>query len=337
MIPATSTPGPVSSGPLLDRFGRSKHKLRISLTDRCNFRCTYCMPEDPEWLPRSEILSFEELQRVVGLCVSELGITHLRLTGGEPLLRKGVAEFVRGLDALRAGGLRRISMTSNGALLARHARSLRSAGLDDINISIDALDPERFRALTRAAIEPVLEGIRAARDAGLPVKLNAVIVRGQNEQEVLPLARWACAEGVDLRYIEFMPLDGMGSWSPERVVPEADIIAALSTHFEIERLPRSREPATYYRLDGKHRIGVISTVSNPFCGSCDRLRLTATGEIFPCLFSPAGYGLKDALRGGADDAALLALIRGAVWRKGQGFIASAGYVQRQAGMHTLGG
>lgn len=329
--------GPEPGGPLLDRFGRSKHKLRISLTDRCNFRCGYCMPEDPEWLPKAEILSFEELTRLARLFVAELGITNIRVTGGEPLLRKGVDRFVEGLQALRELGLQRVSMTSNGTLLGRYAEPLKRAGLDDINVSIDAIDPRRFFELTRGELAPVMEGILAARDAGLPVKLNAVIIRGQNEDEVLPLAEWAHREGLSLRYIEFMPLDGKGAWAPDKVVPEAEIIERLRGRFPVEPLPRTREPATYYQLDDGFKIGVISTVSNPFCASCDRVRLTATGDIFPCLFSPLSYGLKEALRGDAGDDELLERIRAAVWRKGKGFVANAGYVQRQVGMHALGG
>ena len=335
--PGLARVGPARNGPLLDSFGRSKKKLRISLTDRCNFRCTYCMPEDPEWLPRNQILSFEEMLQVARVFVADLGITNIRLTGGEPLVRNGVDEFVAALQPLRDLGLRRISMTSNGALLHRYAGPLREAGLDDINVSIDAMSEERFAALTKGSLPEVLRGIRAARDAGLPIKLNAVIIRGQNEQDVLPLAEWAYEEQLPLRYIEFMPLDGKGGWTPEKVVPEAEIIQALQSRFRVDALPRTREPATYYRLDDDYRIGVISTVSNPFCSTCDRVRITATGEIFPCLFSPLGIDLKSTLRGGATDEELRDAIRQAVWRKGKGFAESAGYVQRAVGMHALGG
>lgn len=324
--------------PLIDSFGRSKHKLRVSLTDRCNFRCSYCMPEEPVWLPRNEILSFEELHRVIRLFVTELGITHLRLTGGEPLLRKGVVEFVQGLDELRALGLQRISMTSNGALLTRLAAPLQRAGLDDLNVSLDSVDPQRFAELTGGGqLAPVLDGVLAAREAGLSLKLNAVVIRDRNEDDVLPLARWAQEHGLPLRYIEFMPLDARDGWSPQKVVPEAEIIEALSRSYRVEALPRTREPARYYRLDEDYRIGVISTVSNPFCASCDRVRLAATGEIYPCLFSPFGVDLKQALRTGESDEHLQTLIRQAVWRKGKGFTASAGYVSRAVGMHALGG
>jgi len=333
------TEGPimVQAGRLSDRFGRSKHKLRVSLTDRCNFRCTYCMPDDPQWLPRHEILSFEELERLIRLFVTELGIRHLRLTGGEPLLRKGVEDFVARLQPLRERGLQRISMTSNGTLLERLAAPLKAAGLDDLNISLDSMSAERFAALTKGDLAQVLAGIVAARDAGIPLKLNAVVIRGQNEDDILPLVEWARAQAVPLRFIEFMPLDGKGDWGPQKVVPEAEIIAALARRFRVEPLPRTREPATYYRLDGEFLVGVISTVSNPFCASCDRVRLAATGEIYPCLFSPMGVDLKTPLRTGASDDELVERIRQAVWRKGKGFAESAGYVRRAVGMHSMGG
>jgi cyclic pyranopterin phosphate synthase len=325
-------------GALVDRFGRSKKKLRLSLTDRCNFRCGYCMPEDPEWLPKEQILTYEELHGIAEMFVTRMGVTNIRLTGGEPLVRRGVPKFLGRLAELKGSGLERISMTTNGVLLPRHAKALVEAGLDDANVSIDSLDPERFRAMTGGGdVDQVLEGIRAARDAGLSLKLNAVVIRGENEDDVVPLARWARQEGVPLRFIEFMPLDARGGWQPERVVPEREIIEALSEHFEVEPIPRTREPATYYMLDGDYRLGVISTVSNPFCSSCDRVRVTATGEIYPCLFSPVCTDLKTPLRDGAGPADLERVIRGAVWRKGKGFVESAGYVDRAITMHGLGG
>ncbi len=326
------------SDPLADRFGRSKRKLRLSLTDRCNFRCGYCMPEEPEWVPRSQLLSYEELHNLAGLFVRRMGVDAIRVTGGEPLMRRGVVDFIRRLGSLRGQGLKRVSMTTNAALLERHAAGLVAAGLDDVNISIDSLDPDRFRSMTGGGeLEPVLRGIRAARDAGLPAKLNAVVIRDTNEYDILPLTRWAASEGVPLRFIEFMPLDGRGGWQPERVVPERDMVAALEQEFTVERLPRTREPATYYRLDGAFLLGIISTVSNPFCGSCDRVRVTATGELYPCLFSPVCSDLKGPLRAGADEPELERIIRGGVWRKGKGFQETQGYVERTISMHGLGG
>ncbi|MDZ7811083.1 MAG: radical SAM protein, partial [Arhodomonas sp.] len=258
------------------------------------------MPEEPEWLPKSEFLTFEELERVARLFIQRLGIDSIRLTGGEPLVRRGVPDFVARLDALRGLGLRRISMTSNGVPLARSAAALAAAGLDDINISIDSLDPERFRRMTGGGdLAAVLEGIRAARDAGLGLKLNAVVIRGDNEDDVVPSPNgpWARGSPSLHRFITQCP------WrlAAQRVVPEREIIEHLEQRHEVEPVSRTREPATYYRVDGAYHLGVISTVSNPFCSTCDRVRVTATGEIYPCLFSPVNTDLKTPLRDGADD------------------------------------
>lgn len=323
--------------PLTDARGRIKRKLRVSLTDRCNFRCHYCMPDHPDWLPKRDILRREELVRLVGLFVRELGVEELRLTGGEPLLRKDVVELVADFDALRPQGLRRIGMTSNATRLSELAPSLRAAGLDDLNISIDAIEPHRFRELTRGDIGPVLSGIDAARAAGIPVKLNCVAIRDYNESELLPLARWAMAQDLPLRFIEFMPLDGRRGWSRERVIGEADILERLGREFTIERLPRTNEPATYYRLDGRHTLGIISTVTNPFCSSCDRVRLSSTGGLYNCLFSATALDLREPLRGGAGDDELLERIRGHVWKKEAGYAENPGYVERPVTMHHLGG
>ncbi|MDB5970131.1 MAG: moaA [Hydrocarboniphaga sp.] len=324
-------------GWLVDQHGRRKRKLRLSLTDRCNLRCAYCMPQNPVWLPRKDVLDIDELLAVARLFVTELGITHIRLTGGEPTLRGGLDQLVLGLQPLRALGLQRLSMTTNGTRLRPLARLLRESGLDDLNISIDARDPALFRKLTRGSIEPVLDGIAAAKEAGLPFKLNAVVIRDYNDGEIAALADWAFAQQLTLRFIEFMPLDNQQQWSRERVVTEPEILARLS-HYALEKIPRSgADPATEYLLDGRHRLGIITTVSNPFCGSCDRVRLTATGEIFPCLFSQKGVSLRDALRRGDNDARLAALIRDAVWHKDRGFAAPGGYVERLVSMHHLGG
>lgn len=335
----TLMPRPSAATPaVVDRHGRRKRKLRVSLTDRCNFRCPYCMPEQPDYMPRRDRLTRAELQRLLGLFVRELGITELRLTGGEPLLRRDLEGIIADCQALRDDGLQRISLTSNGALLARRAEALKAAGLDDLNISLDALTPATFARLSGGrAVAPVLEGIRAARDAGLPTKLNAVVVRDVNVDEILPLARFAIAERVPLRYIEFMPLDGRGEWSRERVVPEAEILAELQREFAITAEPRGNAPATSYRIGDGEQLGIIATVSNPFCANCDRLRITADGSLYPCLFSQRGTPLRDALRDGTADAALLDTIRGAVWNKEAGYIAQPGYVERPIAMHHLGG
>lgn len=320
---------------LTDAHGRVKRKLRLSVTDRCNFRCRYCMPDKVQWQPREQLLTREELARLARAFVTEHGITQIRLTGGEPLVRRELPGIVADLATLKPAGLARLSLTSNGALLAPRVAALRDAGLDDLNVSLDARSPEAFKALTGADVEPVLRGIAAARAAGLPVKINTVVIRGYNDHEILPLARWARAEGLELRFIEFMPLDGRGFWSRERVVPEAEIVAALAREFTVERLARDASPATPYRLDGAP-LGLISTVSNPFCASCDRVRVTATGELFACLFSAAGADLRAPLRAG-DPGELERRVRDAVWRKQAGYVARPGYVQRPVTMHRLGG
>ena len=325
-------PGPV---PLADAHGRVKRKLRLSVTDRCNFRCRYCMPERVQWQPREELLTRAELARLARSFVVGHGITQIRLTGGEPLVRRDLPGIVGDLAALKRAGLARLSLTTNGALLAPRVAALRDAGLDDLNVSLDARTPAAFKALTGADVVPVLLGIDAARAAGLPVKVNTVVIRGYNDHEVVPLARWARAEGLELRFIEFMPLDGRGFWTREKVVPEAEIVAVLARDFAVERLPRDASPATPYRLDGAP-LGVISTVSNPFCASCDRVRVTATGELFACLFSATGADLRAPLRAG-DDAVLEQRIRDTVWRKQAGYVARPGYVQRPVTMHRLGG
>lgn len=323
---------------LADQRGRAKHKLRISLTDRCNFRCPYCMPDDPKWLPRNELLSFEELLRLSSLFVA-LGIDQIRLTGGEPLLRKDIDLFVSELNGLRSQGLRRISLTSNGILLPRLAGTLKQAGVDDVNISLDTLDPQRFLRLSggRSSPDEVIAGIHAAREAGLEVKLNTVVMRGYNEQDVLPLMQWAIKEDLSLRFIEFMPLDGSGHWSRDKVVSEQEILDTLRARYEIRQLPHGDEPATYYELDGNYSLGIIPTISNPFCRTCNRLRLTATGELYACLFSASGRDLRTALREGMDDAGIEQIIRHHVWHKEAGYAVSQGYVERPITMHALGG
>lgn len=321
---------------LIDQHGRRKRKLRISLTDRCNFRCRYCMPEHPQWLPKSQVLTIEEIVQLARVMVRD-GITHIRLTGGEPLLRRGLVECVSALNALRPLGLERISMTSNASLLAPLAPQLKAAGLDDLNISLDSVDPATFLHMTGRTLAPVVDGIDAAVAAGLPVKLNAVLLREDNGAQIVALVEWARARGLPLRFIEYMPLDAPGRWQREQVVSEADILDALRERFDIAAIPRSNDPATRYRLDGRYEIGIISTVSNPFCASCDRLRITATGELYTCLFSATGKPLREMLRAGASEESLLEAIRDAVWHKDRGYAAKQGPVERPLTMHAMGG
>ncbi|MGA7870948.1 MAG: GTP 3',8-cyclase MoaA, partial [Candidatus Binatus sp.] len=296
-------------------------RLRVSLTDRCNFRCVYCMPECPVWVAKEELLSFEELRELVEIFVTRLGIEQLRLTGGEPLLRSGAARFVTMLSELRCEGLRRVSLSTNGVLLARYAGELADAGLDDVNVSLDSLSPERFRQITGGGnLRDVLHGIDRAREVGLPVKINAVVMRGTNDADVLPLARWAYREKLPLRFIEFMPLDSRGLWNRDRVFTERDLISLLSREFEVTPMARTSEPASYYFLNGSFRLGVISTISNPFCGLCDRVRLTSDGKLFACLFSPAGVDLKQGVRAKLDNDHLESRIRASVFNKPRGFV-----------------
>jgi cyclic pyranopterin phosphate synthase len=323
---------------LHDRFGRTMKRLRVSLTDRCNFRCAYCMPARPVWRAKEELLSFEELRQLMEVFVTRLGIEQLRLTGGEPLVRIGVPQLVATLSELRCAGLRRVSLSTNGVLLARYARELADAGLDDVNVSLDSLSPAQFRQISGGGnLRDVLAGIYRAREVGLPVKINAVVIRGTNDADVLPLARWAYHENFPLRFIEFMPLDSRGLWSPDKVFTERELIALLSSEFEIMPMARASEPASYYCLNGSFRLGVISTVSRPFCSLCDRVRLTADGRLFACLFSPAGVDLKDAFRAKLDHDLLESRILAAVFNKPRGFVEKSTLMNGHAGMHVLGG
>jgi cyclic pyranopterin phosphate synthase len=322
--------------PLIDSHGRTKRKLRISLTDRCNFRCTYCMPEHPDWLPRASLLDGGEIVRLAGLFVDQ-GIDQIRLTGGEPLLRRDLVACVKAINGLRERGLRRLSMTTNASRIAPLAATLVDAGIDDFNVSLDAVDPAVFQKMTKREVAPVLDGIHALMDAGASVKLNAVVVRGDNEGEVVPLLEWAMARGLPLRFIEYMPLDAPGHWRRDAVVSEAEMLAAIGERHALETLPRGSDPASPYRVDGHYPLGIISTVSHPFCASCDRLRLTATGELFTCLFSPVGTPLGTRLREGVDDETLTATVRRAVWLKDAGYASRPGPVERTITMHAMGG
>lgn len=326
------------SAPLTDQHGRRKRKLRVSLTDRCNFRCTYCMPEQPIWLPKKEVLSNAERFRLLRLFVTELGIGEIRLTGGEPLLRPDVEARAAELRSLADAGLQKLALTTNGQGLARRATALRAAGIDSVNVSLDAISPAGFARLTggRGKVSAVQEGIVAAREAGLKPKINAVILAGENEDEIIPLARWAAAQSVPLRLIEFMPLDDGGQWRQSRVFSEQQMLAVLEREFAVRAEAESSDPARYYTLDGAHRLGIISTISRPFCTRCDRLRLTADGQLYSCLFSANGKDLRGLMRAGASDDDLLAAIRGEVFHKQSGY-AAGGYVERPISMHALGG
>ena len=304
----------------VDLLGRGLRDLRISVTDRCNFRCRYCMPIETfgpghAFLPSSELLEFEEIAHLTELMLP-LGVGKIRLTGGEPLLRRGLADLVAMLSALK--GVNDIAMTTNGVLLAHHAEELALAGLNRVTVSLDAIDPAIFARMNGvgAKVERVLAGINAAQVFGLPVKVNAVIQRGVNESEILPLARWAKSAGVDLRFIEYMDVGETNGWQLAEVVSGDEILAILSTEFDlVPREPAYRgEVAAHWRhADGAGEIGLIRSVTAPFCKDCQRLRLSADGKIFTCLFAAEGHDLRGMLRGGADPALLRRTVED-IWR-----------------------
>src|SRR5947209_10068950 len=296
-----------SEGPLVDTYGRVHTDLRISVTDRCNFRCSYCMPsEDMTWLPRDGILSYEEIERVARV-LKGLGVTAVRLTGGEPLVRADLPVLVRKLSAL---GFEDISLTTNGVGLPHLAPALANAGLRRVNVSCDSLDRERFKSITRRdALDAVLEGMGAADAAGLaPVKVNVVLMRGVNDDEVVDFAAFARETGRPVRFIEYMPLDAAHAWERPDVVPGQEILERIDATFPLEPVGSRDEdpaPADRYRfVDGHGEIGVIASVTDAFCGTCNRLRLTADGAVRNCLFATQESSVRDLLRSGGSDADL---------------------------------
>ena len=327
--------------PLVDTQGRTVRDLRVSVTDRCNLRCVYCMPaEGMPWIPKQEILTYEEITRFARLCL-ELGVTGIRLTGGEPTVRQDLPQLVAMLAGLQDG--LDLSLTTNGIKLPAMARALRDAGLRRVNVSVDTLDRERFRRLARRdRLGEVLLGLEAAREVGFsPIKINAVLMRGFNEDEAVPLALWARDEGYEMRFIEWMPLDFQRTWERERLVPADEILAQLNARFPLEpmRVTDPSAPATMYRyLDGKGAVGVIASVTRPFCGHCDRIRLTADGQIRTCLFANREYDFRRAMRTGADDEEIARMLYAAVWRKEPGHLINSPYFkQPERGMSAIGG
>lgn len=326
--------------PLVDAFGRVADDLRVSVTDRCNFRCTYCMPaEGLTWLPRDELLTFEELARVVGLFV-HLGVRSLKVTGGEPTVRADLPVLVRMLR--EAAPEADLSMTTNGVLLDRLAAGLAEAGLDRVTVSLDSLLRHRFEEMTRRdALERVFAGIRAAEEHGLtPVRINCVVIGGTNDGEVVDFARWSRETGHVVRFIEYMPLDAQHAWERAKVVPSARLLEAIDAAYPLESVGPDHEPATSYRFaDGEPGgIGVISSVTEPFCDTCNRLRLTAEGQVRACLFALEETDLREPLRSGASDAELEALIRETVRRKWSGHrIDHPDFVRPERSMSAIGG
>lgn len=327
---------------LRDGFGRLHDSLRISVTDRCNIRCFYCMPErSVGFTPRREILSYEEIERFVRVAVG-LGVTRLRITGGEPLLRKNLPDLVRRLAAIP--GVADLALTTNGILLSELARPLFDAGLRRLNVHLDTLDRERFRRIARRDELPrVLDGLAAAQRLGFSsLKINVVAVKGLVEPDIVPLARFGRDNGFPIRYIEFMPLDAQGLWDRGRVLSAGEILAALAREIgPLEPIPGRdpRAPAAEYRFaDGVGRIGFVASVSRPFCLSCNRIRLTAGGALRYCLFAIEETGVKALLRGGAPDAAIAEAIRAAVRAKWEGHeINTARFVAPPRPMHVIGG
>jgi cyclic pyranopterin phosphate synthase len=337
---------------LIDPFGRTVRDLRISITDRCNFRCTYCMPaEGLKWLPREEVLTYEELHRLASICVNTFEVDGIRLTGGEPTMRAHLSSLVEQLATLtvpahssspRAGKPIDLAITTNGATLRLIADELFRAGLRRINISLDTLKRERFTEMTRRdEIDRVLAGIDAAIATGFdPVKINAVVQKGVNDDEIVDLATFGRDKGVEVRFIEYMPLDAEGGWTQSTVVSQDEIVAAIGAVYPLEQVPaRGAAPADRWRyLDGRGTVGVIPSVTKPFCGDCDRVRLTADGQFRTCLFATNEFDLRVLLRNGADDATIAAEIQRAVGTKWAGHnIGTVAFVRPKRSMSQIGG
>lgn len=349
---------------LSDSFGRVMRDLRVSVTDRCNFRCVYCLPETdqaanfyrskfdplknptpiklplPPSQPKSQILTFEEIERVVRIA-AELGVEKVRLTGGEPLLRQNIELLVAKLASVP--GLNDLAMTSNGFLFNRKAQALRDAGLTRMSFSLDSLDEANFKKMTgREGLNEVIRSIRLAKQLGMnPVKINAVVIRGLNDHELVALVRFAMAEGVQMRFIEFMPLDSSRGWLRELVVSGREILEQLSNNFTLEPVVSTQpsETARRWKVNGtESEVGIIAPVTEAFCGHCNRLRLTADGKIRTCLFSLGEHDLRGLIRGGADDATIQRRLREIVWGKeDRHHIGESEFEQPERTMSCIGG
>ena len=349
------------AGSLIDSQGRILRDLRVSLTDRCNFRCLYCLPETEaaqnfyrghwahlpnpapivqQWVPRTHLLSFEEIERVIRLAVS-LGIQKVRLTGGEPLLRHDVEKLVARIAGIP--GLTDLAMTTNGSLFPQKGQALRAAGLRRVSFSLDSLARDNFSKITgRDGLAEVLASIHLAQELGLhPVKVNAVIIRGLNDHEIEALAGFAQERSLSLRYIEFMPLDSARAWLKELVVPGREVLARLQSRFDLRPVPSDNPSSTARRwafADGRGELGIIAPVSEPFCGHCNRIRLTADGKIRTCLFCVTEHDLRSRLRGGASDEELAEWLKGVVWQKeARHHIGEPDFVPPPRSMSCIGG
>lgn len=332
----------MSTGPLLDTFGRVATDLRVSLTDRCNLRCSYCMPaEGLDWLPGEQVLTDDEVVRLITVAVERLGVREVRFTGGEPLLRRGLPDIVRRTAALEPRP--ETSITTNALGLTRTAHALAEAGLDRVNVSLDTVRREDFATITRRdRLHDVVAGLEAASAAGLgPVKVNAVLMRGINDTQAPELLRWCLARGYHLRFIEQMPLDAQHQWSREEMITAEEIFASLNSEFLLEpaQEPRGSAPAELFTVNGgPGTVGVIASVTRPFCGDCDRVRLTADGQVRNCLFARQESDLRTALRDGADDADIADRWRVAMFGKRAGHgIDDLSFLQPVRPMSAIGG
>ena len=325
---------------LQDSHGRIARKLRISVTDRCNFRCQFCMPKMSVWIPRTQILTFEEIHRVVSI-LARIGVEKIRLSGGEPLVRQGVEELVELLAGVP--GVRSLSMTTNGVLLTDKAKSLKRAGLKSVTISLHSLKPERFNQITGGVYERVVAGIRTAKEVGFnPIKINAVITRGCNEDEIVDLASLAVTGDVTVRFIEYMPFDGQRLWGTEKVVSGKEILSEIREHYDLIPIPRaSGSTAKMFQFaEGVGEIGVITSITEPFCSDCDRIRLSADGKIVPCLFDNSGYDLRPLLRSQAPDDVVSDFLHDAIFQKAPGvetLLKRFKTLEHVRPMHTIGG
>ena len=328
--------------PLLDRFGRKHSNLRLSVTDRCNIRCFYCMPDELiRFKPRDELLTFEEITRFVRV-VSRAGIDKIRITGGEPLVRSNLDVLIAQLKGI--DGIRDLALTTNGILLADQAEALKKAGLDRLNISLDTLTEKTFQQITRrTGLQNVLDGIAAAKRIGFQqIRLNSISIRGLTETEIVPLAKFAREHDLELRFIEFMPLDADQQWQEQSVLSGREVLEMLGSEFgELAPAPRSdkSQPAMDYTFaEGKGKVGFINSVTEPFCGSCNRLRLTAEGQVRNCLFSDAEWDARELIRGNHSDDELLSLVRDAIAAKKRGHgDDSLEFARPERAMYQIGG
>ena len=327
---------------LVDKFGRTATDLRVSLTDRCNLRCSYCMPpEGLDWLPTDDVLTDDEVVRLIRIAVEQLGVREVRVTGGEPLVRRGLVDIVRRTTALSPRP--ETSLTTNALGLERTAHALAEAGLDRVNVSLDTIRPETFHTITRRdRLDDVIAGLAAAKEAGLgPVKVNAVLLRGINDDQAPELLRWCLDHGYELRFIEQMPLDAQHSWNRESMITAEEIFAALEQEFVLTPAaePRGSAPAELFAVNGgPETVGVIASVTRPFCGDCDRVRLTADGQVRNCLFAREESDLRGALRAGASDEELADRWRAAMLTKRPGHgIDDVSFLQPSRPMSAIGG